>query len=136
MTDAVQDQLAIQRVKADYTYGCDNPDWDLLASVFSEDATIDFSATGGPAGPRDEMVTWLRETLGGMHRVHHIVSGFQIDVDGDRASVRSQFHCTILLTPEPPAIVTGGYYEEEYVRTAAGWKIARLYEDSRWLLGR
>ena len=34
----------------DYAWGCDEGDWALLRSLFSEDAELDYSSTGGPAG--------------------------------------------------------------------------------------
>lgn len=135
MSDSAADQLAIQRVKADYTYGCDNPDWALLRSVFTDDATLDYTSTGGPSGPPDEVVAWLEQSLGSLAWIHHVVSGFQIDLDGDRASARSLFHCTVMVQGMAQPLVTGGYYDEVYVRTAAGWKIQKLYEDNRWMVG-
>jgi hypothetical protein len=44
----------IQRVLYDYAWGCDEGDWALLRSVISDDAELDYSSTGGPAGSRDE----------------------------------------------------------------------------------
>ena len=49
-TSSTRDELDIHRVIADYAWACDNADWALLKSVFSEDATLDYSSTGGPAG--------------------------------------------------------------------------------------
>ena len=47
---SVRDELDIQRVIHDYAWACDNGDWALLKSVFSDDAYLDYSSTGGPPG--------------------------------------------------------------------------------------
>ena len=135
MTDlqAVRDELDIQRVVHDYAWACDNADWALLASVFTDDAHLDYSSTGGPAGARDEIVDWLEQSLTQVAMIHHVVTNFQIDLESDRAEVRAMFHCTVGLPGFEDMVVTGGYYDEELVRTPAGWKIQRLFEDNRWM---
>ena len=127
MTDlqSVRDELDIQRVVHDYAWACDNADWALLASVFTEDAELDYSTTGGPKGSRDEVVAWLEESLSQVEMIHHVVSNFQIDLDGDRADVRAMFHCSVRVPGMDGLIVTGGYYRQEHVRTAEGWRMRR-----------
>ena len=65
--------------------------------------------------------------------IQHVVSNFQIELDGDRAEVRAMFHCSARLPPAEDMLVTGGYYDEVLVRTVDGWKIQRLVEDNRWM---
>ena len=50
MTDlqSLRDELDIQRVIHDYAWACDNGDWALLKSVFTDDAHLDYSSTEGP----------------------------------------------------------------------------------------
>jgi hypothetical protein len=129
----VRDALDIQRVIADYAYACDNSDWALLKSVFTDDAHLDFSSTDGPAGSRDEVVAWLEQSLSQVLGIQHLVSNFQIDLDGDRAPVRAMFYTSVRIPGLDQILVTGGYYDEELVRTTAGWKISRLFEDNRWM---
>jgi ketosteroid isomerase-like protein len=135
MTDlrSVRDELDIQRVIHDYAWACDNGDWQMLKSIFTEDAELDYSTTGGPSGSRDEVVAWLEESLTQLPWIHHVVSNFQIDIDGDRANVRAMFHCSAQFHGVDDLMVTGGYYDEEFVRMADGWKIQRLFEDNRWM---
>jgi hypothetical protein len=130
---SVRDELDIQRVIYDYAWACDNGDWGLLKSVFTDDAYLDYSSTRGPAGSRDEIVAWLEQSLSQVSVIHHVVSNFQIDLDGDRARVRAMFHCSVRLPALHEMLVTGGYYDEELVRTTDGWKIQRLVEDNRWM---
>lgn len=135
MTDhrSVRDELDIQRVIHDYAWACDNGDWGLLKSLFTDDAYLDYSSTEGPAGSRDEVVAWLEQSLSQVGMIYHVVSNFQIDMDGDRAKVRAMFHCSVRLPGQEDMLVTGGYYDEELVRTPDDWKIQRLAEDNRFM---
>ena len=130
---SVRDELDIQRVIHDYAWACDNGDWGLLKSVFTDDAFLDYASTEGPAGSRDEVVAWLQESLSQLDWIHHVVSNFQIDLAGDRANVVAMFHCSAQLPGLDDILVTGGYYQEELGRTSDGWKIRRLVEDNRWM---
>jgi ketosteroid isomerase-like protein len=130
---SVRDELDIQRVIHDYAWACDNGDWSLLKSIFSDDAHLDYTSTDGPAGSRDEVVAWLEQGLSQLRLIQHVVSNFQIDLDGDRATVRAMFYCTAGFHGIDDMLVTGGYYDEEVVRTDHGWKIRRLVEDNRWM---
>jgi hypothetical protein len=127
------DELEVQRVLYDYAWACDNKDWGLLASVFTSDAHLDYSSTGGPAGGREEVVGWLRESLSQLPVIQHVVSNFQIDVQGDRAMGRAMFYTAARLPGLEVMLTTGGYYDLDFRREADDWKITRLFEDNRWM---
>ena len=129
MSDAL---LEIQRLLYDYAWGCDEGDWSLLRSVFSEDAELDYSSTGGPSGGRAEVAGWLESSLSGI-RIQHVVSNFRIDVTGDSAAGNAMFLTTVHLEGLGQPLVTGGYYDLGFVRRDGRWKIQRLYEDNRWM---
>jgi hypothetical protein len=126
------DLLDIQRLLYDYAWGCDEGDWALLRSVFSDDAVLDYSSTGGPAGGRDEVVAWLESSLSGT-RLQHVVSNFRIDVSGDAAAGKAMFFTTVHLEGLHRPLTTGGYYDLGFVRVDGRWKVRRLYEDNRWM---
>lgn len=129
---SILDELDVQRAVIDYAWACDNKDWDLLRSVFTADARLDYSSTRGPAGGRDEVVAWLRESLSQVPVMQHVVSNFQIDVSGDQAAGRAMFHTTVRVPGLDDMLITGGYYELAFRRESGRWKIARLLEDNRW----
>lgn len=133
MGDTTRDELDIQRVLADYAWGCDEGDWALLRSLFTDDAHLDYTTAGGPAGGADEVVGWLESSLTTIPMIHHVVSNLQIDLDGDHADVRAVFHCTAQLPGADGLLVTGGYYDDELVRTSEGWRIRRKREVSRFM---
>jgi hypothetical protein len=126
------DLLEIHRLLYDYAWGCDEGDWALLRSLFSDEAELDYSSTAGPAGGRDEVVAWLESSLSGI-RIQHMVSNFRIDVTGDAAAGKAMFLTTVHLEGLGQPLTTGGYYDLGFVRVDGRWKIHRLYEDNRWM---
>ena len=117
----------------DYAWACDNGDWGWLKSIFTDDADLDYTTTGGPAGSCGRDRGMARTGVSQLQWIHHVVSNFQIDLDGDRADVRAMFHCSAQLPGLDDILVTGGYYDEKFACTADGWKIERLFEDNRWM---
>jgi len=132
-TPSVVDELAVQRTLYDYAWACDNGEWDLLRSVFTADAHLDYSSTGGPAGGREEVVTWLQESLSLLPVAQHVVSNFQIDVSGNRAAGRAMFFMAAQIPGLDGMLTTGGYYDLAFRQEPDGWKIERLVEDNRWM---
>jgi 3-phenylpropionate/cinnamic acid dioxygenase small subunit len=130
---SISDQLDVQRVLFEYAWACDNGDWVALRSVFTADASLDYSSTGGPAGGRDEVVGWLQESLSQVPVIQHVVSNFQIDVRGDDATGRAMFLTAAQIPGLDEMLHTGGYYDLAFRRQADGWKIERLVEDNRWM---
>jgi len=130
---SIADELDVQRVLYDYAWACDNGDWHLLASVFTADAHLDYSSTGGPAGDREKIVGWLQESLSQLTAIQHVVSNFQIDINGNRAGGRAMFLTSARIPGLHEMLTTGGYYDLEFSRESDGWKIERLVEDNRWM---
>ena len=126
------DLLEIQRLLSDYAWGCDEGDFALVRSVFSDDARLDYTSTGGPAGGPDEVVAWLADSLTGI-RIQHVVSNFRIDVTGDSAAGKAMFFTTVHLEGLGQPLTTGGYYDLSLTREALGWRITSLDEDNRWM---
>lgn len=130
---SVSDHLEIQRVLYDYAWACDNGDWDLLSSVFTADATLDYSSTNGPADGREEVVRWLRESLSQLPLIQHVISNFRIDVSGNRAEGKAMFFTTARIPGLDSMMTTGGYYDLAFRRETDGWKIGRLVEENKWM---
>ena len=127
-----QDLQEIQELKAQYFYWMDNRQWDALRRIFTEEARFE----GFPfemAGP-DGWVAGLRAFFTGVVSQHRGTNPRFRQVADDR--VRGIWSMTDHLTWEPDTKVYRGieiprmyglygygYYEEEYVRTSAGWRI-------------
>lgn len=131
----ISDRLEIQDLFARYCFAIDERDWDALDRVFTPDAQIDYSETGGAAGTFAQIKTWLPVALERFPMFQHMVATTKLDLDGDTARAR-----TILFNPmvhrnaagEEQVFFIGLWYRDRLVRTADGWRIAERHEDMAW----
>ncbi len=130
----ISDRLEIEQLLARYPVAIDGKDWDLLDRVFTEDAHLDYSSTGGPDGVGDypTMKKWLQDNLATFSMTQHLLGKSVVEVDGDKATCRTLYHNPMgyPVKPEGPGselniFVVGGWYDDTCVRTADGWRITR-----------
>ncbi len=133
---AAADKLEIHELLARYARGVDTKDWALYRSVFTPDATIDYSSAGAIAGTRDEVAAWLEAGFVHIPMTQHFISNIEVDLDGDRASARAMFYNPMQLPGMTDLSYCGGYYHHDLVRTVDGWKSRRLVEQNLWFVGR
>lgn len=134
-TQTISDRLEIDDLLTTYTMAVDEGDWDALDRVFTPDAYLDYSATGGTAGPFGEVKAWLAETLPMFSAMQHLITQKRVEIDGDRAHVRAYFFNPMFLEREDGSrwhLDVGGVYVHSLVRTAEGWRSARLVEELLW----
>jgi len=128
----------IRRVKYRYLRCVDLKLWDEIGEVFTDDATVDYGtrALGEPIKltGRDEIVKFLRDSLGPEIITVHFASQPEIDIDGDMASGTWSFKDTVIATPYDVLIEGAAFYTDRYARGADDqWRIAhtgyvRTYE--------
>lgn len=120
-----EDERAIVAVLLRYGTGIDTRDWALFRTCFSDDFEGDYGSFGKWRGPR-EITEYMRQAHAQLGLTLHRLTNFTIEEDG--AHVRARSYVDALLMP---ATVGGpihrgiGLYEDQLVRTAEGWKIAR-----------
>ncbi len=122
MERAVVDELQIRRALAEYCQLCDDGDFDALLARFTPDATFCFGAriVQGRAALR----SWFEVTQSPARRGKHITANALVDVDGDRAEVRSDFVFLTLTDRVLRPLVTGRY-RDEFRRIDGVWLIGR-----------
>lgn len=130
------DRLEIQEVFARYARGVDTHDRALLRSVFTDDAVMDYSSVGGPVGSADEVCDWISTGISYLPWTQHIVTNFEITLDGDEATAIVMFHNPMMLPGMDTPSACGGYYHHRLVRTAEGWKSRHIVEENRWFVNR
>jgi hypothetical protein len=128
----------IRRLKYRYLRCVDLKLWDEIGDVFTADATADYGtpSAGRPLnlGSRDEIVTFLRDSLGNGIITLHSAGQPEIDLDGDSASGIWRFEDTVIATDFKVVITGAAFYEDTYRRCDDGaWRIShtgyqRIYE--------
>jgi len=135
-TQWLVDRLEIDDLLARYATAIDGRRWDLLDGVFTPDAHLDYRSAGGICGPYPEVRAWLEAVLPIFDLTQHLMLNrvVELDAGGDRARSRTTFSNPNQLTVDdaPWLFTVGGYYHDELVRTARGWRISSRIEETSW----
>jgi hypothetical protein len=132
----LSDRLEIQDLITAYSYAVDFHRFDEFDAIFTPDATLDFTATGGRAGPLPEIKAWLGSVLTQFGGHQHLVATSLVALDGDTASAKSICHNPMWFTdPATPPLFVGLWYLDDFVRTPDGWRISRRVQRKGYLHG-
>lgn len=122
MPTAVEEKDAIREVLAEYCFRLDDGRFDEMAALFTEGGTWDTAfgkATGCPAIA--ELARSLRVRITEPRpRAVHLVTNIVIALEGERATVRSNW-MVMQNSPEGPRIGSGGAYDDEMVKEGGRW---------------
>ena len=125
----------IRQVLNRYARAVDTHDWDLYRSLFTEDATLDYTSVPfGIRGSREEIVEWLSDSLPLMAMTMHYITNVEAHFDEDTAAVRAQFYNPMQFPGSTELSSCGGYYHHEMVRTPDGWRSRNLREENVWFV--
>ncbi len=133
--EQISDRLEIEDLIAEYADAVDSADLERLDQVFTEDAFVDYSAFGGAVGTYQEARAFLAESLPIFKNTQHMISNYQIKLDGDRASGKIMCFNPMHLELEPGksnVFFVGLWYIDEYRKTDQGWRIAKRSEIKSW----
>lgn len=134
----ISDRLQIQDLLTRYTVAIDGKDWKLLDTCFTPDAHLDYVATGGIKGSYPEVRKWLEQALSVFPVTVHYISNSTVQLAGDKATARTYvFNPMGFKNPDASMhwFTVGGYYVDELVRTADGWRIAQRVEEHGFMQG-
>ncbi len=92
------------------------------------DAHIDYTAMGGIAGPFGEVKAWLAEVMPNFPAYYHMLGNVDVRVDGDTATSRSICFNPMKLGDDGQIMFCGLWYDDEFLRTADGWRMTRRVE--------
>lgn len=124
----ISDRLEIQQLLVDYSTAIDNRRFDDLDRVFTPDAYIDYTELGGIAGTYPDIKAWLAEVLPNFPAYFHMLGNFDIRIDGDTASSRTILFNPMKLGNDDQVMFCGLWYDDEFIRTADGWRMTRRVE--------
>ncbi|MEX2394610.1 MAG: nuclear transport factor 2 family protein [Actinomycetota bacterium] len=136
MSNSVADRLGIYEVLDDYARGIDSKDWDLVLSCFTADAVLDYSAFGGPNGAAQTVVDWISSSVANFAMTQHHITNRHITLDGDEAVCIAELFAPMgMATGEGKMsmLLTGGSYNDRFIRTDEGWKISKRVFEKAWM---
>jgi hypothetical protein len=116
----------------------DAAEWELLDTVFTPDARVDYTSAGGIAGSPAQIKEWLALALANFPVRQHLLGNKRVTIDGDTAAVRAYFFNPMYLQgPDGTQRYApgGGYYNHSLVRTGEGWRSRELIEEEVWREG-
>jgi 3-phenylpropionate/cinnamic acid dioxygenase small subunit len=134
----IADRLDIEAVLTRYAWALDTKEFDGLDEVFTPDAHIDYTSSGGEAGDFEKVKAWLAHVLPNFPAYQHLVTNKQITLNGDQATSRSEFYNPMVFAkPDGSTSIffVGGEYHDRLTRTPDGWRITERVEKSIWTDG-
>lgn len=127
-TQEMSDRFEIQDLIARYSSAIDRRAWDDLDPLFTEDAVLDYTGTGGIRGTLPEHKAYNAEVLTTFKGTQHHMGLPVVQVEGDAATAR-----TICFNPmvvdDQHVFFVGLWYVDRLVRTADGWRFAERVEE-------
>jgi hypothetical protein len=143
---SIADRFEIEDLLQRYTTAIDTRDWALLDTVFTPDAHLDYTASGGARGAYPEVRAWLAKTLAAFSMSQHMIGKSSYEFGTDEVRCRTIFHNPMGLPTGADGsydaegsgmavFVVGGWYNDRCVRTPDGWRIAEKTEDQGYFEG-
>ena len=121
----LSDRIEIQDLMTAYCRCIDTQDWDRYPSLFTENARVDYTGTGGSSGSVQEILKWISETFSMVSACQHMVSNFEVELGDDTASVRCLLHNPMIF----------GEGEDANTHFFGVWYVLVLERhDGRWLI--
>ncbi len=123
-----------------YATGIDTRDWALYRSIFTDEVEVDFSSWDGNPPRRmraDDWVAGMQPLFHGLEATQHSMSNPRVSIAGERATCVMYMQAAhFLANREGDAEFTiGGYYTDQLVKTAAGWKLCAVKLTVLWSRG-
>lgn len=132
----ISDRLEIGDLIVDYAMAIDSKDFGALDELFTSDAHIDYTATGGIAGTLAEIKAFLPEGLKFFTSFQHLTTTSKVVIDGDEATGRTICHNPMTLPSSDGGTHTmtvGLWYVDKFVRTSEGWRFAERAEELSYM---
>jgi hypothetical protein len=134
-TTEIADRLEIDEQLARYCRAIDTGEWDLLDTVFTPDAVIDYTSSGGIRGTYAEVKPWLAKVLPMFAVRQHYVTNREVAVVDDVATSIVYLYNPMGRRRDDGGLdlfFVGGTYRDRWVRTDGGWRIVERVETEWW----
>ena len=121
----MHDEIAIQQTLNLYSEGASRADWNQVLSTFAPDGIWEIPALTVRLQDRTAIQKVMADFVGQMAYFVQVNSPAIITIDRDRATARSIIRECGKYADRDEALEVLGRYEDELVRTSAGWKFSR-----------
>lgn len=128
---AAADRLECTELVTRVARAIDRCDAELLAGLFTADATDDHGMFKGTA---TDFVAWVMPVLATMKRTQHVIGQVLVELDGDRAAGEAYFiaHHTLAGPDGDIFMIAAGRYLDRFERVGGIWKIAHRHAVYDW----
>ncbi len=106
-----------------YATAIDTRQYRLLSTVFTVDAALDYGEVGRWTGAA-EITEFMDLAHAGAAHTMHRMSNQAVTLNGDTATVRTYVDA-LILGADGSGVNAIGFYDDDAVRTADGWRISR-----------
>jgi SnoaL-like protein len=136
----LSDRREIEDQITAYSYAIDFHRWDELDAIFTEDAVLDFTATGGERGDLPTIKGFLDRALNLFAGHQHLMGNTKVEFGGDDANAATSTtmcHNPMYLQGEDGQrlVFVGIWYHDTWRRTEDGWRISNRVQQKGYLHG-
>jgi hypothetical protein len=123
------DEFAIQETINRYSEGASRADWEQVLATYLPDGVWEIPALNAKFEGHKALRDGLMQFSGPMDYMVQLNSPALIKIDGDKATARSVIRECGKFSGRDEALEVLGFYADDLVRTANGWKFRRrLFE--------
>jgi hypothetical protein len=120
--EGAADRVMIQDLLARYAWELDHGSPTGWADTFTPEGVLEAPDLGFRVAGRESLIAFARDVRRTLPNVHHVMTGFVIDLSGDRASGRC-FLNEFMARPEGMYNNLQGWYEDAFLFDGTRWRI-------------
>jgi ketosteroid isomerase-like protein len=130
------DRQDIVDVCVRYALALDSRDWKMLATCFTEDAVANYEGRP-PARGYSAIEQTCRSALDPLAASQHLLGNHLVTVGSDEAEALCYFQAQHVRAGAGGVtqLIIAGRYEDRFVRTEQGWRIAERTLKTMWIAG-
>lgn len=123
MSAELLDIEAVKQLKARYCRLLDTKDWDGFCALFTDDAIVDTTGSGGPRfASAHEFVQYVSASLAGAVSVHHVHAP-EIELTGEQTASGIWAMEDRVKFADGRELLGFGHYTETYAKVDGQWRI-------------
>jgi hypothetical protein len=122
---STQDERAIAALLIAYGSAIDRRDWEKFRACFSDDCECDYGSFGKFHGA-SAVTQYMKQAHADLGPTMHRITNIETWMHGAQAHARCYVDALLMPVNAGGPVHHGiGHYEDQLVRTGAGWRIAR-----------